>query len=254
MTLYHFTFSHTSDHNYTNNNINNNDNMWHTKLQAVLFQWTPATIQKILLRLNESLCAASLFKKCKHNCSLHPRTNNKSNIKGHLHHLLNNISRDNVVHTPFKANWKTISYTYCIHYVAKNQPRPPSHTPLPLPLVDCAHTQLPQRKFTQHQRFFFGTLKDEHSKSHATRVAREKFGIGLRDEEVDTVELPSAMTKRKLYSQFCFGRGWSIRANAKGKLPKILDYPRRPFDNLEWPRGSMSRPVPSIFYFLAFWK
>ena len=102
-------------------------------------------------------------------------------------------------------------------------------------------------------KVFFDRLRDEHSETHATRVIREKFGIGLRAEEVDTVELPSSMTKRQLYCQFCFTRGWSIRADAKGKLPKLSDYPRRPFDDHDWPPGSMCKPVPSRFYFLAFW-
>ena len=58
----------------------------------------------------------------------------------------------------------------------------------------------------QALKVFFDKLKDEHSKSRATRVVREKFGVGLRDEETDMVELPSATTKKQLYSQFYFGR------------------------------------------------
>ena len=101
---------------------------------------------------------------------------------------------------------------------------------------------------------YFTKLRTEHAEPHATRVVRERFGVALRAEEIDLVELPSSMTSRQLYSQFCYGRGWSIRANNKGGLPKVKDYPRRPFDNVGWPPGSMAKAVPSRSYFLRFWK
>ena len=103
-------------------------------------------------------------------------------------------------------------------------------------------------------KLYFDRLKNEHAEPHATRIVRESTGVGLRAEEVDTVELPSAMTSRQLYSKFCFERGWSIQANAKGALPKIKDYPRRPFDDMDWPEGSIAKPVPSRGYFNAYWK
>ena len=101
---------------------------------------------------------------------------------------------------------------------------------------------------------YFTKLWTKHTKPHATCVIRERFHVVLRVEEIDLVDLLSSMTSRQLYSQFCFARGWSIRANAKGGRPKLKDYPRREFDELDWPAGSMARAVPSRVYFQRFWK
>ena len=87
-----------------------------------------------------------------------------------------------------------------------------------------------------------------------TRAVRESSGVGIRAEEIDTVELPSAMQSRQIYSKFCYEQGWSIRENTKGGLPILKDYPIRPFDDLDWPEGSVIKPVPSRFYFQSFWK
>ena len=102
-------------------------------------------------------------------------------------------------------------------------------------------------------KIFFEGLKDE-AETHATRVVREVSGVTLRDEEVDTVELPSSFSKRQVYSRYCFQRGWVVRADAKGCLPKLKDYQRRPFNDLDWPVGSEAKPVPSRIYFDQYWK
>ena len=99
---------------------------------------------------------------------------------------------------------------------------------------------------------FFEDLK-EQAETHATRVIREVSGSALRADEVDTVELPSSMTKRQLYGQYCYKRGWVVRADAKGKLPKLKDYPVRKFDD-HWPVGSVPKPVPSRIYFDMYWQ
>ena len=100
---------------------------------------------------------------------------------------------------------------------------------------------------------FFERLKDE-AETHTTRVVRTASGVTLRDKEVDTVELPSSFTKRQLYSRYCFQRGWVVYADAKGCLPKLKDYPRRPFNDSDWPVGSEAKPVPSRKYSDHYWK
>ena len=54
---------------------------------------------------------------------------------------------------------------------------------------------------------YFKVLQEE-AETHATHVICEATGVGLRDEEVDLVELPSSHTKRQLYHKCCFGRGY----------------------------------------------
>lgn len=100
---------------------------------------------------------------------------------------------------------------------------------------------------------FFEDLVEE-SETHATRVVREVSGVTLRDDEVGTVELPSSWTKRQLYSRYCFQRGWNVRADARGCLPKLQNYPVRPFNDSDWPTGSEPIPVPSRIYFDKYWK
>ena len=121
-------------------------------------------------------------------------------------------------------------------------------------VTDVKNTQEKYNDINAGLKLYFDRLKNEHAEPHATRIVRESTGVGLRAEEVDTVELPSAMTSRQLYSKFCFERGWSIRVNWKWALPKIKDYPRRPFDDMDWPEGSIAKPVPSSGYFNAYWK
>ena len=76
----------------------------------------------------------------------------------------------------------------------------------------------------------------------------------LRDTDVDTVELPSSYTKRKVFERYVFSRGYKIKANSAGIYPKKDDWPVRDFDEVDWPVGSTPRPVPSDNYFHKYWK
>ena len=67
------------------------------------------------------------------------------------------------------------------------------------------------------------------------------------------VHEPPQLTKRQLYSRFCFERGWAVKADGKGKLPKIKNYPVREVSD-EWPEGSVPKKVPSRRFFQDFWK
>ena len=99
---------------------------------------------------------------------------------------------------------------------------------------------------------YFNNLQ-EGAETHATRVIREATGVGLRDEEVDLVELPSSHTKRQLYHKYCFENGYRVKADAQGRHPPLKDFPLRKFDEF-WPEGSVPKPVCSWKAFLTFWK
>jgi hypothetical protein len=58
-------------------------------------------------------------------------------------------------------------------------------------------------------KLFFEDLKHE-AEPHGMRVVRERTQVGLRDDDIDLIELPSSMTKRNLYHQFCYGRGYKM--------------------------------------------
>ena len=100
---------------------------------------------------------------------------------------------------------------------------------------------------------FFENFKGE-AETHSTRVICQETGVGLRDEEIDTVELPSSYSKRRLYYKYCFNRGYVLKADAKGKIPAVKNYPLRDFNNDDWPIGSRPLPVCAWITFRRFWK
>jgi hypothetical protein len=55
--------------------------------------------------------------------------------------------------------------------------------------------------------------------------------MSLHKEEEGAVVLPSSFTKHMLYSQYCFSRGYVIKATAEGSYGKIEDYEHHPFDD-----------------------
>lgn len=101
---------------------------------------------------------------------------------------------------------------------------------------------------------FLTDISKEHGESYATRFIREISGMSLRKEEEGLVEIPSFFTKRKLYAEYCFSRGYKIKSNAKGSYGLISQYELRDFDDLLWPEGSVPLPVCSWKDFLHIWK
>lgn len=101
---------------------------------------------------------------------------------------------------------------------------------------------------------FLNDVTKEYGEAYATRFIREITGLSLRNEEEGAVELPSSFTKRKLYTQYCFSRGYVIKPTAKGSYGSVEDYERRPFDDILWPEGTMSLPVCCWKSFLQIWK
>ena len=101
--------------------------------------------------------------------------------------------------------------------------------------------------------FIFEKLRDE-AETHATRVIREATGVGLRDEEIDTVELPSSFSKRQLYYRYYFHNGYGVKSDAKGNMPSMKNYEVRTTFNIHYPEGSVPKPVCDWKAFRTFWK
>ena len=72
-------------------------------------------------------------------------------------------------------------------------------------------------------------LASEQGEQHATRFMREHHKIWARDTEVDTIELPSYCTKRRLCRNYCWDKGWQAKTNARGDY-EILKRPACPED------------------------
>jgi hypothetical protein len=99
---------------------------------------------------------------------------------------------------------------------------------------------------------FFKELGEKHGEPYATRFIRETTGIGVRDTQVDVVELPSSFRKRDLYGKFCHQQGYVTKATAKGDYGKVKDYKKRQDD--EWPEDLEPGPVCDWRCFREFWK
>jgi hypothetical protein len=95
---------------------------------------------------------------------------------------------------------------------------------------------------------FFEELIDE-AEVPATRLVRELTGMGLRAGEEEKIELPTHMTKRGLYKQFCWQRGWNLVSDAKGNYTKTP----RPYDT-EFLDGSERQEVNAWSTFENYWK
>ena len=66
----------------------------------------------------------------------------------------------------------------------------------------------------------FEGLKEE-AETHSTRVIWGENGVGLRNNEINTVELPSSLSKQQIYYCYCFCNGNAVKSNAKGHMPSI---------------------------------
>ena len=89
---------------------------------------------------------------------------------------------------------------------------------------------------------FFENLRDE-AETHATRVIRKATGVGLRDEEIDTVELPSSLFKRQLYYCYFFHNSYVVKSDVKGNMPSMKNYKVCTTFNIHYPEGSVPKHV-----------
>ena len=93
---------------------------------------------------------------------------------------------------------------------------------------------------------FFHQLK-QFGSPKATRLVREETGMGLRDAEVDVVELPTAWSKRAMYARFCYERGYVMTTNARGA------YVKTERSDAQWNEEN-EKTICSWKKFLSFWE
>ena len=93
---------------------------------------------------------------------------------------------------------------------------------------------------------FFHQLK-QFGSPKATRLVREETGMGLRDAEVDVVELPTAWSKRAMYARFCYERGYVMTASPRGS------YVKKERSDAQWNEEN-KKPICSWGKFISFWQ
>jgi hypothetical protein len=90
---------------------------------------------------------------------------------------------------------------------------------------------------------------------YATRLIHHLTKYELRDEEKDAVDFQSNFTYRSLYTQYCYGRGWLVKADNKGRYPRLEDYNKRKKDDCLFEEEDMvTEEVVSWWSFRYIWK
>ena len=99
---------------------------------------------------------------------------------------------------------------------------------------------------------FLTDIGETEGGPYATRFIRQLTGVGIWNSDSEVIELPSWLTKRKLYGMFMCQQGVIAKADAKGKYTTIKR------DDEEWLAISLfdeehdvERP---IYAFSTFWK
>jgi hypothetical protein len=90
---------------------------------------------------------------------------------------------------------------------------------------------------------FLMDIADERGESYATQFIRECTSLRLQKDEEDLIELPSCLSMRGLYKQFCYEQGHVVVATAKGSFGKVDEFAPHPNDEILWPEGSQTLPV-----------
>jgi hypothetical protein len=101
---------------------------------------------------------------------------------------------------------------------------------------------------------FLTDLAQTYAEPYATRFVRSVTSVGLRNSEVDCVELPSNFRKRQLYRQWCFNMGYIVKSDHNGNYGSTQNFALRPHDDLLWPEGTEPSPVSSWHSFRQAWK
>ena len=94
-----------------------------------------------------------------------------------------------------------------------------------------AQTSRPKGKSSNAIREYLKELK-ANAEPHATLFVRNCGGATtLKHDNPDLLQLPSYMTKRKIYEKFCYLRGWKAVVKKKKSYGPLKDYEK--VDNLE---------------------
>ncbi len=101
---------------------------------------------------------------------------------------------------------------------------------------------------------FLTQLGEKRGEAYATRFVRKRTELGIRNDEEGVVELPSCYSKRSLFEQFCYERGYVVKPSAKGNYGEVDNFEPRPFDEDLWPEGSTTLEVLTWSKFHQIWK
>ena len=105
---------------------------------------------------------------------------------------------------------------------------------------------------------FFGQLKADGS-GFVTRLIRQMTGTTKRDNNLDTVVLPTHLRRRRCYARWCCEQGWKVvyKSQSTDTYAKPEVFQKRPNDDaLEvplWPTVSVKKEVVSRMSFNTFW-
>jgi len=106
-----------------------------------------------------------------------------------------------------------------------------------------------------HLKSFFEEIKKE-AEMLTIDLIRSKTGISLTKIEAEVLELPPHYSKRNVYRKYAWSCGFDVRADAKGNLPKVENYPLRPYEegpNAQWTSGMKPRDIVSRTFFRKYW-
>ena len=110
---------------------------------------------------------------------------------------------------------------------------------LPNRIINCKEKY---EGIKQNLHIFFEKLKEE-AETHSTRVIRKATGVRLRDKEINTVDLPSSLSKQHLYYCYFFHNGYVVKSYAKGNMFFTKEYEVRTTFDIHYPEGSVPKPV-----------
>ncbi len=100
---------------------------------------------------------------------------------------------------------------------------------------------LPIREGTESIQKYFKELADTFADSYATRFIHEKTSIGLPNEELSSIELPSNMTYRNFYCGWCYSCGYKPVTDSKWNFGPVYLFEERPYDEVTYPVGSQGQ-------------
>jgi hypothetical protein len=97
----------------------------------------------------------------------------------------------------------------------------------------------------------------EDGEVYATRIIRSLTKQELWDEEKGAVDMPSNTTKRELYENYYFNRGWAMKSDTKVCYPKLQEYKNRKNrknDEMFWTSYAAPSGVCSSCSFQEVWN
>jgi hypothetical protein len=101
---------------------------------------------------------------------------------------------------------------------------------------------------------FLSEVSNHFGETYYTRFVCNLLHVSVGCNQEAIIELPTYFSKRQLYSQYCFSRGFKVKPNLCGSYGRISEYELREVDDVLWPSDSMCGSVCSWKDFLEIWK